>query len=205
MTEDAKKEYLNRYLELQDYLQAAYIDIFCLEEIEKYNESIRKDGRALLESSFNVLGHICELLKADLGLTIWKLFFDDDTKANSIKTLKGFLRREFDNSIADSLPKLRLPENLDEPSKQLQLLRNKYLAHADYEKSGASVELFDLKRIVEELRRMLNAMCFKQIDNSVTETTDNNLKAIQFNVSFGLGLMIRRSTFPVDNQQSKNQ
>jgi len=204
MSEIHHDEYFQRYKALQALLEQAYVDIYALQEIERYNESVKEGNRVLLKSSYNVLGHICELLKADLGLTIWKIHSDGNGKANTINKLREFINHNYLDLIhANEIPKMFLPKSLRTTEKKLSQLRNTFLAHNDAEKSHASVQLPDMIAIVDELRNMLNALCFSAIDSRVQQTIDKTLLAMQFNVSFGFGLMINRSTFPINTGKSE--
>jgi hypothetical protein len=58
-----------------------------------------------------------------------------------------------------------------------------------------------MMQLAEELRNKLNALCFPVLDGRVEYITEETLRIIQFNVSFGFGLMINRSTFPIDNEK----
>ncbi len=197
---NVKAEYFRKYEELQALLERAYVDIYSLEEIENYNKSSQKDGYVLTKSSFHVLGHLCELLKEDLGLTIWKIYIDDG-RANTIKKLSTYIYQNCSNLVdVSSLPKLRLSPELRQVESQLTMLRNNYLAHNDDEKKHTSIQLAEMVFIVEELRIKLNGLCFSDLDSRVTEITDQHLKSIKFDVSFGLGMMIHRSTFPLNEE-----
>lgn len=197
-------EYYRRYEELQFLLEQAYVDIYSLEEIEKYNKSVHEDGRALTKSSFNVLGHICELLKADLGLTIWKIYSDDDAKANTIKHLSTYIHLNCSDIVdASTLPKMGLPSELRDAKSRLTTLRKNHLAHNDSQKAHASIQISEMVAIVENLRTKLNGLCFTKLDARAREITDQQLLSIKFNVSFGLGMMIHKSTFPLNKQSNQ--
>ena len=199
--EKVKAEYFRKYEELQVLLERAYVDIYSLEEIESYNKSAQNNGFVLTKSSFHVLGHVCELLKVDLGLTIWKIYVDDDGKANTIKKLSTYIHQNCSNIVeVSSLPKMRLSPELRQVESQLTMLRNNYLAHNDDEKKHTSIPLAEMVSIVEELRIKLNGLCFTDLDSRVTEITDQHLKSIKLSVSFGLGMMIHRSTFPLSEE-----
>jgi hypothetical protein len=138
MSEIHHDEYFQRYKALQALLEQAYVDIYALQEIERYNESVKEGNRALLKSSYNVLGHICELLKADLGLTIWKIHSDGNGKANTINKLREFINHNYLDLIHENeIPKMSLPKSLRTTEKKLSQLRNTFLAHNDAEKSHA--------------------------------------------------------------------
>ena len=193
------EEYYRRYEELRCLLERAYVDIYALQEIEHYNESVQKDGHVLPRSSFDVLGHICELLKADLGLTIWKIYFDENPKANTIKSFLSYICKNCANLVNGlHLPKTSLPKELRDTEKQLSILRKKHLAHNDAEKQHTTIKISELISITEHLRTVLNGLCFSDIDKRATVITDQRLLKIRCSVSLGLGMMIYRNTFPIE-------
>ncbi len=204
MTENEKKEYVQRYETLQNLLLNAYVDVFSLNEIGKFNETRGEDDRVLFQSSSHVIGHIIDLLKADLALTVWKLYSDPNPKANTIKHLGNFIKKT-DNNKAYCVPKMSLSNSIKDIEKKLTTLRNTYLAHNDSAIQSVSIPLSDLECLVEDLRTKLNSMCFEQIDTGITEITNKHLNSIKFDVSFGLGLMLRRSTFPIVNQANNQK
>lgn len=194
------EEYYRRYEELQCLLERAYVNIYALQEIEHYNESVQNGGHVLPKSSFDVLGHICELLKADLGLTIWKIYFDENpkAKANTIKSFLSYICKNCANLVNGlHLPKTSLPKEFSDTEQQLKTLRNEYLAHNDTEKQHTTIKISEMIAITEHLRKVLNGLCFSDIDKRATLITDQRLLKIRYSVSLGLGMMIYRNTFPI--------
>lgn len=192
----ANEEYLARYDELKNLLVKAYCDVYALQEIERYNKSVQNGGSALLKNSFNALEHICELLKADMGLTVWKMFSDENKKANTVRSLCRYLHKLPEaESLNLKLPKLTLPHELRTAERQLCSIRKNFLAHNDISKAYITIKIDDIVKILHCITDIMNALCFTQIDESAKPLTEQEQKAIQFNISFGLGLMINRSTF----------
>ena len=63
------------------------MDRYLLEEIVNYTEDIKQYEGACKTRAYPVLGHISSMLKKDLCLVIWKVYCDEDKKANTIQTL----------------------------------------------------------------------------------------------------------------------
>jgi hypothetical protein len=136
-------DYYQRYEALQMLLERVYVNIYALQEIDRYNESAQGGDRALPKGCFYVLGHICELIKADLGLSIWKLFSDDNPRANTIKSLGRFLKENNHNLISmGEIPKMSLPKTLRLSEERLSLLRKTFLAHNDAKKKPMFLFIF---------------------------------------------------------------
>ena len=191
-------EYFKRYDMLKSLLVEAYINIYAIEEIDRYNHSIITEKMALTKSSLGILSHICDLLKSDLGNIIWKLYYDQDSDTNTIKHLNTFIYKNYANSIGTiRMPKMSLSDNLKNVGNELIILRNNFLSHNATDRSGISIQIDDLKTIVEELKNKLNGLCLPTVDARVTPITNQQLQALKLDVSFGLGIMINQSTFPV--------
>lgn len=148
------EKYFNLYDELYGLLLRAYYDVYSLKEIECYNESIKNGDNVLIKSSFNVMSHICELLKADLGLIIWKVFSDTNSKANTLRSLCSKLRNiSLEQSLNLVLPRLGLPSEFRSVEFRLSVLRKTFLAHNDKDKLHTSVKLDELIRLLGFLKK----------------------------------------------------
>lgn len=193
------EEYFCRYQELQNLLERVYVDIYSLQEIDQYNESLQKNRENLIKCSFNILGHICELLKADLGLTIWKIYIDNDKKANTIPHLASYI---YNLSLENKSPIVRiktsLPTELRDVSKRLSAIRKNYLAHNDLVKQHASVQLSEMIELAKYLHETMNGLCYVDLDERVSPISDQQLLSMKMNVSLGLGLMIHKSNIPIN-------
>ena len=193
-------EYYQRYVELQFFMKRAYVDIYSLEEIENYNKMILNKNRAMAECSLDVLVHICELLKSDLGLIVWKMYSDENVKANTIKHLSNYIKKNYSGDTNLVLPKMRLSSELREIESRIGTLRKTFFAHNDLIKAGGSVHFTEMKSIVEELRNKLNGLCFEKLDSRVLKTDDKQLMSIKYSVSLGFGMMIQNNVYPITEE-----
>ena len=82
-------EYSDRYTGILELLISGYYDSFMLQAIDE----IRPESKDYVGVSFKMLRHISELLKRDLALVIWRIYFDSDSKANTVRQLNGYLRK----------------------------------------------------------------------------------------------------------------
>ena len=188
------EEYVERCGGVQNLLIKAYNDVYCLDTIVAYNESIQNAGKALPKCGNVALAHICELLKTDLGLSIWKLYYDTDRNSNTIRNLN----RDLDINHHIDPAHLQLSREVKELKSALGKMRNKYLAHNGAEKTAVSIEISLLKRALEEIRGKYNSLCYSDIDKRVCPLTDSVLYRISFDISLGLGTMIAQNLVPSD-------
>ena len=64
------EEYYRRYEDICSLILMAYHDLYLIPTIDE----IKPTHTSIGGSTLHVLSHICELAKADLALTIWKIF-----------------------------------------------------------------------------------------------------------------------------------
>lgn len=78
------EKYYRRYEDICSLILMAYHDLYLIQTIDE----IKPTHTSIGGSTLHVLSHICELAKADLALTIWKIFLDGNSnKANTLNTL----------------------------------------------------------------------------------------------------------------------
>lgn len=174
-------EYSVRYTGILELLISGYYDAFMLQAIDE----IRPESKDYVGVSFKMLRHISELLKRDLALVIWRIYFDSDSKANTVRQLNGYLRKNgVETHQRLSLSNKSLEKELDEA-------RNSFLAHNDAKKSNVSIEIADLNTALDEIRLMLNGLCFPEIDSGVFQLTDQMKYKLSFEAKVGFGLLIQ--------------
>ena len=177
---DAAK-YSYRYSGIMELLISGYYDAFMLQAIDE----IRPESKDYVGVSLKMLRHISELLKRDLALVIWRIFVDSDSKANTVRQLNGYLRK---NGI-ETLQRLSLSNKSLE--KKLNEARNSLLAHNDANKPKVSIKVADLNNALDEIRLMLNSLCFPEIDSGVFQLTDQMKYELSFEAKVGFGLLLQ--------------
>ena len=86
------RSYYEQYEELQELLLSAYVDVFILDGLEQYNQSLETSHTCLIRDSFMFLNHVAGLCRDDLGISITKLL--EDGNSNTIKTLNSVVHKE---------------------------------------------------------------------------------------------------------------
>lgn len=176
------EEYCRRYNSLYSLVLQAYADLYMLEAITE----LRPDSNSLDPDAFYTLRHICELIKSDFALIIWKVLIDSNPKANTLPTLCAYLKKQFDERI-----KGKLSLSNRQVERDIEEIRKKYLAHNDKEKSGVKIAVEDMRRAIEEAREKLNALCRPQINAGVSTIDDETLRKLEDRRKRGLGLLIK--------------
>ena len=88
------------------------------------------------EPTKKVVGHVLEVIKTDLGLTLWKLT-ENSTDANRIGTLEQYLKEKYElysTATFSSKTKNIIRKSLHE-------IRNNALAHNSLVKGNASISV----------------------------------------------------------------
>ena len=133
-----------------------------------------------MEKNFYVVGHICELLKADLALTIWKIYLDNDKKANTIKNLNNYICTAYSKTKVPT----KLPKHYNESLENLCEARSQFIAHNDVSKCDTKVSMNELYNILDEIRKIYNSLCDKSIDNRVVHILDSDTYALELKTIF---------------------
>lgn len=182
VTEAQREEYCRRYNSLYSLVLQAYADMYMLEAITE----LRPDSNSLDPDAFYTLRHICELIKSDFALTIWKVLIDEnDGEANTLRTLCTYLGQKFEKRIKNKFSQLTL-----QIAKDIQAIRKKHLAHNDKEKSGVKIKVEDMRLVIEEVREKLNALCCPQISEEVSPIDDKTLRVLKDRRKQGIGRLI---------------
>ena len=154
-------EYFRRYTELSELITRAYADYYILNAIKIYRKRAVEE-QYLLNGAF-IVAHWCTLTVEDLGLTIWKITDKNETKSNTIITLKNYLIKTHKKDIKPSLNKSQ-----DKIRNELSTIRKQFLAHNDIVKAGVDIPVNDLYEVLEDVKQYFDVLCCPDIDSRVS-------------------------------------
>ena len=194
--ENRDEIYYQRYEELRGLVFQAYADVYLLEEFEHYNEKVNSGRLALPRCSYLVMRHICHLILADLGLTVWKIT-DNSSKSNTIKTLKRYLDEQYAKRSTYSYSPLT-----NHTIKTLNGLRNEFLAHNDKEKGENAISVSSLKSTLDDIRKCMNELCFPELDDRVSPI-ENEIFKEAYDMRLGLELLFEGANMVNPSEKSK--
>lgn len=178
-------EYYNRCNGIYHLLVKAYMDREMLRAMGIHNHAVSDGNIVLGKNSHYVLEHICELAKADLALCVYKMYVDNDAKANTLQHLRNCYR---DTCGACSV-KVKISKKYDGLSNEIRTIRNQLLAHDDWDKRIAPFDLTNVFDALDEMKNIYNALCNTEIDDRVCRL--ENVGAIGLNTVMGLLPMIQ--------------
>lgn len=180
-------EYFERCNGLYCMILRAYVDKALLVTMENSTKSENDGSMQLGKRSYHVLGHICELLKYDLALTIWKIYIDNNTKANTVKHLNGYMYK----LKMGTKKSVNLSHNYDAVCDDIESMRHAFLGHNDLKKCNKKIDVKTMYDILDEIREVYNALCDPAIDDRVTRVEEKDVGGINLNAFLGLFPMIQ--------------
>ena len=147
------QEYVARYSELYALIERAYKDYYYLLTIGEIDKAPGFD-----EATTNAISHICELLKTDLCLLIWKLCIDTGSDTNTLRSLKNAEYKAFGVGPTD-----KYFQNIGEDiTNVISQMRNYAIAHAVTQRNLSGVKIDDLGEYLFEGIRLLNDLCLTE-------------------------------------------
>ena len=188
-------EYANRYNEIHAVLHSAYIDLFyliILRDYENENGEYRKD-------LCSPLIHICELLKRDLCLNLWKVCFDKDERANTLPHLKNLLYEFYGKNI-----KTKYFQSKKKEINQIETIRKTSLAHVDANRASLTIQVTSFETILHEARYYLNELCCTEISPDVNKFSNAELMHIQLDAKLRFGTILRQGAFITKEEKSED-
>lgn len=168
--ENLDNQTYRNYNELYDMILQCYRNISIL---NVYKE-LQTEKTETYNMYSNISNHIIRLVQKDLALTIWKMYFDTDTKANTIPKFRNTINnrlREFDNGHK----KIYKSKFNADTIKKLECMRMKFLAHTDMTRSNNRIEISDLMEILDTMCNEFNNICSVIEDERVNGITDVNI------------------------------
>lgn len=184
-------EYYNRYDDLCNEVARAFCAVHilnCLSGVEDVSFN-SKDCR------YNIINYLCHMAKQDLCLTVWKLYYDQSNKANTVKSLKKYISRL--GIQKDVNVKLSPEANTIKAS--LDAMRKRSIAHLDKSRESITVNMVITKKAFFEIVEMVKGLYDPSIDDRVEEISDISISILEFKTHIGLRSII--DDFRMDNKK----
>ncbi len=195
MSEVRNEEYFKRYTGLYNLILKSYVDKYLLEAIKIYNYNMKQGKATLTKNGFYILDHICELIKCDLALIIWKIYIDNNPKANTIQHLNTFVHKEGKGKRVS----MSLAPQYGLICDNIKQVRSTFLAHDDLQQKGNPIKMEDLFDILDELREKFNVLCDEMIDDRVRPITKGDVGAISLKSFISFLSMIQNDAVKIQD------
>ena len=168
-TEEQKKMYLIYYNELKETIfdTYKYFHYFNYLKANKQNYENKSAIKLFPED-------LCDLLKKNICLNIYKIVIDDSPDALSLNKMKNFTRLNIDNNLR--IQNVQIPTHLKD---DIVDIRDNMIAHNLYNQQSYSVSITQLKSILDKIAECFNALNVKDITKSDEYFTINTLNRIE--------------------------
>lgn len=164
------KQLFRNYNELYELILCCYKDISILKAYEKLqNEE---------SDSYNMVSHISNhfvlLVQKDLALTLWKIYYDTDSDANTVPKFRNAINKFLRDSGCEC--KQVKPEKINKSIEdKLKMMRRQFLAHVDMKRNGSKIEICELKELLDVICREFNSVCEVIDDDRIVNISEINI------------------------------
>ena len=122
----------------------------------------------------NISDQFIFLLQKDLELTLWKIYYDNDSKANTIP--------KFRNTVNDMLRNCNCPDKQVKKQKgnrkteeTVKIMRRQFLAHTDMTRDDSRIEVSDMSELLDVMCKEFNCICEVVDDDQVVGMSKNEI------------------------------
>jgi len=162
--------YYKKYDNIHSLLFKAYTDKYILQSIDSIKSKLPQEANDITHRMVFVLAHICELVKSDLALTIWKVFYDNGNDANTVKSLNRYLFATYKYKY-----KIIETDNIKKIRPTINDARTGFIAHNLMDDTGRVLQTSDLFNALEDIRIIYNNLCIKDYDSRVEPLSNAEL------------------------------
>ncbi len=188
-----KDEYIKWNSEVYCLLLRCYVDVAILEEVEHYHADASERRKGMIKASYDVVGHICEAIRCDLVLSLWKVYYDLDRSSRSLPNLRAAFRKYTrENSLYITVKKRRRTPFAVEVGDELCHMREIYITEAVAPEFD-EIFLNKIKKILEIIRAQFNEICRPEIDEALIPINKAVLEKQRFHTSLGLSWLVGNS------------
>lgn len=187
---DNIEKYVEWYEDLCSEIGRAYQDALIIQSIEELN----KKNVNVNHPGYFIIYHLCELSKRDLALSLYKIWFDENSEER-IHNFNCFLHKEF-NSQKNIPLKLSVKDN-SPLVHSLKNIRDKYLAHLDSKRDETPVDVNALIQLLQEISEILNNIVDCTIDDRIKPISLSS-KRQYINTLMGLSSMTKDFVYKED-------
>ena len=154
----------------------------CLIDLQNDKELVTNDNRN------PIINYLLDSATRDAVFTLWKVYYDDDARADRIDKLNAAMRTDwgFNRNV-----KLSFSAKAKTDKSQINNIRNQYLAHREKKGFNFHFVLDPLLPAYEELIKMLNGLCAPEIDERVKPITEEKMTSLQTSIKSGLEIITK--------------
>ena len=164
------KQLFRNYNELYELILCCYKDISIL----KAYEELQNEKKDLYNMFPHISNHFVVLVQKDLALTLWKIYYDTDSNANTVPKLRNTINKLLRDSGFEGkqVKQEKINKSIED---KLKALRRQFLAHVDMGRSDRRIEICDLKTMLDTICRELNRVCDAIGNDKIFKISEANI------------------------------
>lgn len=164
------KQLFRNYNELYELILCCYKDISILEAYEK----LQNEKKDLYNMFPHISNHFVVLVQKDLALTLWKIYYDTNSNANTVPKFRNTINKLLRDSGYEC--KQVKPEKINKSIEdKLKALRRQFLAHVDMKRNNSRIKVSELKQVLDTICRELNEVCDVIGDERIFKVSEINI------------------------------
>lgn len=150
------------YNELYALIMCCYKDVSL---IDAYGR-LQKEKRDSYEGVSDISNHFVLLMQKDLALTLWKIYCDCDSNANTVPKFRNDINESLRNSgfLQKQVKTEKAKKSIED---KLNMMRRKFLAHTDMKRDSSKIEICELKEMLDTICSGFNKVCDVIDDDSI--------------------------------------
>lgn len=164
------KQLFRNYNELYELILCCYKDISILKAFEK----LQKEKSNLYNMVPHISNHFVVLVQKDLALTLWKIYYDVDSNANTVSKFRNTINKLLRDSDCERrlVKKEKINKSIEN---KLKVLRRQFLAHTDMKRNDSRIKICELKELLDVICREFNRVCDAIDDDRVVNISEINI------------------------------
>lgn len=166
-----EKQLFRNYNELHELILCCYKDISILKAYEK----LQNEKSDLYNMTSHISNHFVRLVQKDLALTLWKIYYDTDSNANTVPKFRNTINKLLrDSDCKDKqVEKEKANKRIEDKLKEL---RRRFLAHTDMNRDNSRIEICELKELLDGICREFNRVCDVTDNDRIDYISEINIK-----------------------------
>ena len=182
------------YNELYALIMQCYKDVSIL----KVYMEVQIKELELYSITPNISNHIVWSTQTELSLTLWKIYFDKNSKANTIPKFRNLINEKIRKygKKNEQIEKAKIKKDVED---KLNLMRREFLAHIDMARSNCRIEISDLSDLLDIMCKEFNNICSVIDDERVNCISERDIELQGFKLQVELLALYNQKNCLVNN------
>lgn len=155
---------------MYELILCCYKDISILKAYEK----LQKEKNDLYNMVSHVSNHFIVLAQKDLALTLYKIYYDIDSKANTVPRFRNDINKLLRDEDCES-KQVKKEKTNGSIENKLTMMRRQFLAHTDMKRNSSKIEVCELKELLDVVCSEFNRVCDVIDDDRIVNISEINI------------------------------